>query len=121
MPRILLELEQRADIVLVDTPPLLSVTDASILARICGGTLLVARCGRTRREQVTRAVERLEAVDAGLLGTVLNFAPANEADQYAPGHGRPPKPRNAPSPASAPAGGPETAAEGRDVAGTPVR
>jgi non-specific protein-tyrosine kinase len=87
MPRILRELEERADIVLVDTPPLLYVTDASILARACGGTVLVARCDKTRREQVAGAVERLKAVDAGLIGTVLNFASARESQRYALGYG----------------------------------
>jgi non-specific protein-tyrosine kinase len=81
MRTILRELEERADIVLIDTPPLLSATDAAILARQCTGALLVTRCGRTRREQVVQAVERLDTVQAGLLGAVLSFVPtANHGD-----------------------------------------
>lgn len=72
MPSILRELERQADIVLIDTPPLLSTTDAAILARWCTGALLVARHGRTRREEVAQAVERLETVHARVLGAVLN-------------------------------------------------
>lgn len=75
MLRTLTELRERADIVIVDTPALLTVADAAILARECGGTLLVARCGSTRREQVAQAAERLTTVHADVLGTVLNFAP----------------------------------------------
>lgn len=75
MSSVLRELEERADIVLFDAPAVLSATDAAILARRCTGALLVARYGRTRREQVTEAVERLETVHANVLGTVLGFVP----------------------------------------------
>jgi non-specific protein-tyrosine kinase len=72
MPSILQKLGDRADIVLIDTPPVLSTTDAAILARGCAGALVVARHGRTRREDVAQAIERLETVRARVLGTVLN-------------------------------------------------
>ena len=68
------ELEGQADIVIVDAPPLLDVSDAAIIARGCSGAMLVTRQGRTRHEQVVQAVERLMVVRAVLLGTVLNFA-----------------------------------------------
>jgi non-specific protein-tyrosine kinase len=68
-------LEERADVVVIDAPALLSSADTAVLARRCTGTLLVARYGRTRREQVVEAVERLEAVQAGVLGAVLSFVP----------------------------------------------
>jgi capsular exopolysaccharide synthesis family protein len=72
MPSVLRELEREADIVIVDTPSLLSATDAAVLARACTGAILVARHGRTRREDVVESVERLGAVRATVLGTVLN-------------------------------------------------
>jgi capsular exopolysaccharide synthesis family protein len=74
MSSILRELEQEADIVVLDTPALLSTTDAAVLARSCTGTLLVTRHGKTRREDVLQAVEQLRTVRARLLGTVLSFA-----------------------------------------------
>jgi non-specific protein-tyrosine kinase len=80
------ELTDLGDIVLVDAPGLLPVTDAAVLARICDGTLLVTRYGKTRREQVAQAVKRLDAVDARLLGCVLNFAPRKGGEDYS-GHG----------------------------------
>ena len=83
MPRLLRELGERADIVIVDTPPVLYVTDAAIIARGCDATLLLARCGRTAREEVEQAVERLTAAGAGVLGAVLTFAPARDAERYA--------------------------------------
>jgi non-specific protein-tyrosine kinase len=72
MPSVLRELERQADIVVVDSPSLLSASDAAILARGCTGAILVAWHGRTRREDVVQGVERLEAVRARVLGTVLN-------------------------------------------------
>jgi non-specific protein-tyrosine kinase len=86
MSRLLDELSARADVVLVDTPALLPVTDAAVVAHRCAGTILVARYGRTRREQVSRVVGRLTAVDATLLGAVLNFVPDTEPERRAYGH-----------------------------------
>src|SRR5262249_51327776 len=57
-------LSARFDIVLIDAPPLLPVTDAAVLATRADGTLVVACVGRTRREELRRAVEALHAVDA---------------------------------------------------------
>ncbi|WP_018504682.1 polysaccharide biosynthesis tyrosine autokinase [Parafrankia discariae] len=68
-------LYSRFDIVLIDAPPLLPVTDAAVLSTRVDGTLLVARVGRTRREQLRRAAEALRAVDARMIGTVLNMVP----------------------------------------------
>ena len=82
MTELLGALRARADIVLIDAPPLLPVTDAAILGRECDGALLVVRHGRTTREQVTRALDALRSVDARVLGTVLNMAPANGPDGY---------------------------------------
>lgn len=70
---VLRRLEAQADIVIFDAPPLLAVSDAAVLARCCAGAVLITRYARTREEQVAEAAERLAAVRAGLLGTVLNF------------------------------------------------
>jgi capsular exopolysaccharide synthesis family protein len=77
-------LKQDADIVVIDSPPLLPVTDAAILAHISDGALLIVQHGLTRRDQVGRAVEQLTAGDARLLGSILNKTPARapEADSY---------------------------------------
>lgn len=76
------ELRKRADIVIVDAPPLLSVADAAALAGACDGAVLVARHGRTTRDQLRSAVDQLRAVDARLIGAVLT-----KARTY-PGQGR---------------------------------
>jgi capsular exopolysaccharide synthesis family protein len=80
-------LSARFDMVLIDAPPLLPVTDAAVLAARVDGTLLVVRIGRTRREQLRRAVEALRVVDARMIGTVLNMVPAKGATAYHYGYG----------------------------------
>lgn len=69
------ELVGTCDIVIIDTPPLLPVTDAATLAASCDGVLLVAGCGRPRRQDMAHALDLLSSVGARLVGTVLNFAP----------------------------------------------
>jgi capsular exopolysaccharide synthesis family protein len=90
MADLLKALDDRADIVVFDSPPLLPVTDAAVLTRLTDGAVLVVRHGSTRREQVSRALEALKNVDATLLGTVLNRAPSKGPDAssygYAPGY-----------------------------------
>jgi non-specific protein-tyrosine kinase len=82
MAEVLRDLEDRFDLVLVDAPPLLPVTDAAILASLCSGAILVIRHGKTKTEQVRRAVEALRSVDANIYGVVLNMAPAKGPDAY---------------------------------------
>lgn len=60
----------------IDAPPLLPVTDASLLSTVVDGTILVAEVGGTRKEQVELAASMLRRVNARLLGSVLNLAPA---------------------------------------------
>lgn len=70
------------DIIIIDTPPLLPVTDGAIMAAISDGAILVVRHGKTSRGQVSAAVATLAAVDARLLGSVLNMVPINGSDTY---------------------------------------
>lgn len=87
MAALLAELRERADLVLVDAPPLLPVTDAAVLASGCDGAVLVVRYGRTTREQVGRSLAALHNVDARLLGTVLSMVPGRERARYGYGNG----------------------------------
>ena len=74
-------LRERFDMVLVNTPPVLAVADAAILAPRTDGVVLVVRAGTTRRAHALQAKERLERVRARLLGTVLMDAPYDKAVQ----------------------------------------
>ena len=62
--------------------PLLAVTDPSLLAGLSDGTLVVARCNSTQSDALQKGVERLRAVDAPLLGAVLNRLPTGRLSRY---------------------------------------
>lgn len=61
-----------ADIVVIDTPPVLPVTDASVVAGWVDATIIVAMAGLTTRRRLQRAVERLQPVEDRIAGVVLN-------------------------------------------------
>jgi non-specific protein-tyrosine kinase len=60
------------DVVLIDSPPVLPVTDAAVLSRVVDGTLVVATVRTTKKKALARAGEALRQVDAPIVGTVLN-------------------------------------------------
>lgn len=61
--------------VIIDSPPLESVSDGSLLGSLCDGAILVVRCGETSRNLVRSSLQQLERIHCRLLGTVLNGAP----------------------------------------------
>jgi len=71
----------QADVVIFDSPPVLTVTDAAVLSTLAEGTLLVVNCGETRRPEAAQAVERLTGVGGRVLGVVLNRM-SRSADGY---------------------------------------
>lgn len=68
-------LQKQADIVIFDSPPVMAVADATVLATRLDGTLLVIDSGHTRRAMARRSKEALSAVGATVLGAVLNHIP----------------------------------------------
>lgn len=64
------DLRAEYDFVILDSPPLLPVTDAALLAKITDGALLVVRAHRTTSDQVAQAVDNLRKADATILGVV---------------------------------------------------
>jgi len=87
MEEVLRELEGVADIVLIDAPPLLPVTDAAVLGSMTSGLLMLVRSNRTSREQVKRAAATAHGVGATCLGLILNAVPTSGPDAYAYGYG----------------------------------
>jgi capsular exopolysaccharide synthesis family protein len=71
MEEVIAALAERADQVFFDTPPVVAVTDAAVLATKVDGVLLVISADKTRREYARTAVHRLEQINARLVGTVL--------------------------------------------------
>lgn len=80
--KLLNELRTEFDYVIVDSTPLLAVTDAAILAAGADGVLIMARHGQTRRELLSHAVESLRSVGAPLLGAVFTMVPMRGASSY---------------------------------------
>jgi capsular exopolysaccharide synthesis family protein len=74
MEEVIAALADQADQVFFDTPPIVAVTDAAVLATKVDGVLLVIRAGKTRRENARTAVQRLEQINARLVGSVLTDA-----------------------------------------------
>ena len=71
--RLMAEVTSSYDFVLLDSPPTLPVADAMVLAGQVDGVLLVVRAGKTSRYALREALRHLRAIDAPLLGAVLNY------------------------------------------------
>lgn len=80
--KLLGDLREQFDFVVVDSSPLLAVTDAAILAAGSDGVLIMARFGQTRRDQLTHAVDSLKSVGAALLGAVFTLVPTRGYSSY---------------------------------------
>ena len=70
--RLLAELSRRYDLVIIDTPPVLAVTDASVVGRLAGVNLLVLRAGQHPMREIALAVKRLAQSGVRVQGAVLN-------------------------------------------------
>lgn len=83
MEEIISTLSSQADVVLFDAPPVVAVTDATVLGTKVDGVLLVLSAGHTRRDQAQRARELLERVHVRIVGAVLtNAAVDSSMDSY---------------------------------------
>ncbi|MBI9116195.1 polysaccharide biosynthesis tyrosine autokinase [Sanguibacter suaedae] len=83
MASLLEELAKTYDIVLLDTAPLLPVTDAAILARLTGGALVVVGSDTLNKQQLGESMGSLETVGARILGVVLNRLERKQGEAYA--------------------------------------
>ena len=75
MADLITSLRQRFDMIIIDTPPLLPVTDGAVASVLADGVVVVVRNGRTTRAQLQGALESLESVDARVFGCVLTMTP----------------------------------------------
>ena len=75
-------MSEHFDYVIIDTPPVLAVTDAAILSKRAGGTLMIAAAGRVRKQELSNALEALETVGGNLLGVVVTMVPTKGPDAY---------------------------------------
>lgn len=74
------------DTILLDSPPVLPVADAVVLAELVDATILIATVGQTNRRGLGRAIELLRTVDAPILGTVLNRVSGQGSYGYGEGY-----------------------------------
>lgn len=79
MDQVIERLLQEADILLFDAPPVIGVTDAVVLATKVDAVLLVVSAGETKRDDAQNALARLNAVNARVVGSVLNNVPLDAA------------------------------------------
>jgi capsular exopolysaccharide synthesis family protein len=82
MVEVIKKLGTHFDIVILDTPPLLAVTDALVLAPRVDGVILVIDPVKTKRGALRHAIEQLQQVKANLLGVVLNNVRINRSQYY---------------------------------------
>jgi capsular exopolysaccharide synthesis family protein len=80
--KVLGELREKFDYVIIDSSPLLAVTDGAILATNADGALIMARFGETKREQLAHSVKMLNNVGATLLGAVFTMTPVRRNSYY---------------------------------------
>jgi capsular exopolysaccharide synthesis family protein len=71
MEAVLAEIKEEADLVILDSPPVLAVTDAAALGPKVDGVILVIMARRTSHDAARKAYEALQGVDAPVLGVVL--------------------------------------------------
>jgi Mrp family chromosome partitioning ATPase/capsular polysaccharide biosynthesis protein len=82
MQPVLAQLPVLADIVLMDTPPVLAVPDTAILGSMATGAVVVASEGKTDRVDLERTVRRLETTECTVLGVALNRVRRSTTDSY---------------------------------------
>ncbi len=82
MRELLAYLRKSFDYVIIDSPPILPVTDAAVLATIADGVVFVVRDGHIKKQQIGAALQALGAVDARMLGFVMNMRPAKRGETY---------------------------------------
>jgi tyrosine-protein kinase len=99
LQRLMIELHEMAEVVLIDAPPLDESVEGAVLAAYGDGALLVVRPNRTRRKDLARAVETLRDLSTGPTGVFLNRIPPAGRSRR-----RPPAPVKATPAKSQPAG-----------------
>ncbi|WP_027308875.1 CpsD/CapB family tyrosine-protein kinase [Caloramator sp. ALD01] len=76
------DVEKNYEYIIIDTPPVLMVTDAQVLSKYADGTILVVASGEAEKDAVVKAKELLTKVGANILGVVLNKLDTNRRGYY---------------------------------------
>jgi capsular exopolysaccharide synthesis family protein len=79
---VLQSLRSEADAVIIDSPPVLPVTDALVLGRLVDGVVVVVRAGKSTKKELRRTLELLRLGEVRVLGLVLNGTREDRRDHY---------------------------------------
>ena len=80
-------IKKHADVVILDSPPILAVTDPIIISRVADATIMVVKANSTHRKALHRAMEALNQANANVVGVVLNDVEESEGYHYGYGYG----------------------------------
>ena len=86
MDKVIAELEESFDYVIIDAPPALAVTDAAVVGHGKAGILLAVSSGSTRKPELEAALSTLENADSNVVGVVVTMLPAKAASGYGYGN-----------------------------------
>lgn len=81
MKELILSLKDHFDMILLDSPPIMPVTDGLILSQIVDGTIVIVSLGSTEKDAFKKTMLSLENIGANILGTVINKA-SSKAGYY---------------------------------------
>ncbi|WP_320186734.1 CpsD/CapB family tyrosine-protein kinase [Macrococcoides caseolyticum] len=79
---LILNFEEHFDMIIIDTPPVLAVTDAVIMSNVVDGTILVTNVEINNKHHLVKAKEVLQKSEANILGIVLNNVEKSSKDDY---------------------------------------
>ena len=82
MNLVIQQAKEKTDFVIMDSPPVLAVTDACVLASRVDGVLLVVRAGKAKKTLLQETIKRLKHVNANLLGVVVNGVNLKRSSYY---------------------------------------
>lgn len=70
------------DVIIIDSPPVLSITDAAILSKLCDGIIMVVAVGTTKKEELVAARKAFERVNGKILGVVMTKVKMKNKSSY---------------------------------------
>lgn len=82
MEKLLLQLRNEFDHIIIDSPPILPITDATILSTLADGVIMVVECESTSRAALNRACHIMEHAGSKILGTVFNKVDSRRDGYY---------------------------------------
>ncbi|MDX9787063.1 MAG: polysaccharide biosynthesis tyrosine autokinase [Desulfobacterales bacterium] len=75
-------LSEKFDLIIIDSPPLLSVADGLVISKLAAGTILVMRSGKTTYESAYKVLKSMEEIETKVLGVVINAADLKKSGYY---------------------------------------